>query len=174
MWRQSQRVPCLALNATCRFCRKKGHFLKVYMSRNVKQLHEIVDSPDYEGQDMHLRTDDYAKFAVNTFTYEEDGSSDTEARRVILGTVSTENALHSLDSHQNRIYRSVRLNDQCNVKMKIDTDADTCILTADDLPILPISSDLQLSDSILKGYNTSESQRLKSLMETNQWKQSSM
>ena len=102
-------------------------------------------------QEMHLRRDDCAEFAVNTFTYEEDGSSDTEARTVILGSVSTENALHSLDSHQNRIYRSVRLNDQCNVKMKIDTGADTCILTADDLPILPISSDLQLSDSILKG-----------------------
>ena len=121
------------------------------MNKNVKQLHEIVDSPDYKGQEKHLRRDDCAEFAVNTFTYEEDGSSDTEACTVILGSVSTENALHSLDSHQNRIYRSVRLNDQCNVKMKIDTGADTCILTADDLPILPISSDLQLSDSILKG-----------------------
>ena len=150
-----RQAPCPAVNATCRFCRKKGHFLKACMKRNVKQLHEIVDSPNYEGQDIHLRPDDSAEFAVNTFTYEEDGASDTEAITVILGSVSTENALHSLDSHQDRIYQSVRLNDKCNVKMKIDTGADTCILTTDDLQILPISIDLQPSDSILKGYGGS-------------------
>lgn len=118
------------------------------MKRNVKQLHEIVDSPNYEGQDIHLRPDDCAEFA-------EDGYSDSEAIIVIFGSVSTENALHSLDSHQNRVYRSVRLNDKCNVKMKIDTGADTCIFTTDDLQILPISMDVQPSGSILKGYGGS-------------------
>jgi len=106
------------------------------MRRKVKQLHEIVDSPNYEGKDIHLRPKDWAEFAVNSFTYEEDKSCDTEAITVILGSVSAENALHSLDSHQNRIYRSVWLNDMCNVKMKIDTGADTCIMTTDDLQIL--------------------------------------
>ena len=103
-----RQAPCPALNATCRFCRKKGHFLKACMMKNVKQLHEIVDSPDYEGQGIQLRPDDCAEFAVNNFTYEEDGPRDREAMMitVILSSVSTENALHSLDSHQNRIYRS--------------------------------------------------------------------
>ena len=78
------------------------------MKKNVKQLHEIVDSPNYEGQDIHLRPDDCAEFAVNTFIYEEDGSSDTEAITIILGSVSTENAFHSLDTHHKRIYQSVR------------------------------------------------------------------
>ena len=114
--------------------------------KNVKQLHEIVDSPDYEGQGIQLRPDDCAEFAVNTFTYEKDGPSDREAMMitVIVTSVSTENALHSLDSHQNRIYRSVQLNDECNVKM---SGVDTCTWTTNDLQILPISIDLQPSDS---------------------------
>ena len=58
------------------------------MKRNVRQLHEIVDSPNYEGQDIHLRPNDCAEFAVNTFTYKEGRSSDAEAIRVILGSVS--------------------------------------------------------------------------------------
>ena len=39
--------------------------------------------------------------------------------------------------------------------MKIGTGADTCILTTDDLQILPISIDLRPSNNILKGYGGS-------------------
>ena len=55
-------------------------------------------------RDIHLRPDDCAEFAVNTFTYKEGRSSDTEATRVIVGSVSAENTSHSLDRHQNRIH----------------------------------------------------------------------
>ena len=97
----------------------------------------MVDSLNYEGKDIHLRPNDWAEFAVDSFTYEEDKSCDTEAITVIVGSVSAENhALHSLDSHQNGIYQSVWLNDICKVKMKIDTGTDTCIMTTDDLQIL--------------------------------------
>ena len=161
MWRQSRKASTMPSSQRNRqILQKKGPFLKGCMKRNVKQLHEIVDSFNYEGQDIHLRKDDCAEFAVNTFTYEEEGSSDTEAITVILGSVSAKNTLHSLDSHQNTIYWSVRLNDKCNVKMRIDTGADTCILTTDDLQILPISIDLQPSDSILKGYGGSRTENL--------------
>ena len=57
------------------------------MNRKVKQLHEIVDSPNYEGKYIHLRPNDWAEFAVNSLTYEEDKSCDTEAITVILGSV---------------------------------------------------------------------------------------
>ena len=73
------------------------------MNRKVKQLHEIVDSPNYEGKDIHPRPNDWAEFAVNSFTYEEGKSCDTEAITVILGSVSAENALHSLDVNKHRI-----------------------------------------------------------------------
>ena len=46
------------------------------------------------------------------------------------------------------------------MKMKIDTGSDTVILTSDDLQILPISIDLQSSDSILKGYGESRIENL--------------
>ena len=68
------------------FAEKKGIILKVCMKRNVKQLHEIVDSPNYEGQDIHVRPNACKEFAVNSFTYEEDGSSDTEAITVMDGS----------------------------------------------------------------------------------------
>ena len=62
---------------------QKKKDIKVCMKINVKQLHEIVDSPNYEGQDIYLRPDDCAEFAVNPFAY-QDGSSDTKAIAVIL------------------------------------------------------------------------------------------
>ena len=46
------------------------------------------------------------------------------------------------------------------MNMKIDTGSDTVILTSDNLQILPISIDLQPSDSILKGYGESRIENL--------------
>jgi len=155
-----KQAPCPAINATCRFCKKKGHFFKVCMKRKVKQLHEIVDDPGYEGQDIHLQSNDTTEYCSNDYTYEEEGSSDTEPITVILGSVSTETTVHNVNSHQNRIYKRVKLNDKCNVNMKIDTGADTCILTTDDLQVLPISINLEPSDSILRGYGGSQIQNL--------------
>jgi hypothetical protein len=145
--KHERQAPCPALKATCKFCNKKGHFLKVCMKRNVKQVHEIVDNPNYKGQDIHIQPDKAEEFATNDYAYEEDGSSDTEPITVIIGSMSTENTVHSLVSHQYKIYKNIHLNNKCNVKMKIDTGADTCILTTDDLQVLPISIDLQPSDS---------------------------
>ena len=44
--------------------------------------------------------------------------------------------------------------------MKIDTGADSCTLTTDDLQIIPISIDQHPSDSILKGYGGSRIENL--------------
>ena len=155
-----QQAPCPAINATCKYCKKKGHFLKVCMKRKVKRLHEIVDDPSYEGQDIHLQSGETPGYPNNAYTYEEEGSSDTEPITVILGSVSTENSVDSVHSHMHKIYRDVKLNDKCNVKMKIDTGADTCVLTTGDLQILPMNINLQPSDSILKGYGGSQIQNL--------------
>ena len=159
--KHDRQAPCPALKATCRFCKKKGHFLKVCMKKNVKQVNEIVRDPNYKGQDIHLQPDQGEEFdAYNYPCEDEDSSSDTEPITVIIGSVSTENTVHSLNSHQYRIYKDVQLNHKCSLKMKIDTGADTCILTTDDLQLLPISIDLQPTDSVLKGYGGSKIENL--------------
>lgn len=157
-----KHAPCPALNANCKFCKKKGHFFKVCMKRKIKQLHHIVDDPSYEGQDIHMNSDNITEYTSNSYTYEEEGASDDEPITVILGAISTvnENTVHNINTHQSRIYKQVKLNDTCDLNMKIDTGADTCILTTDDLQMLPISINLEPSDSILKGYGGSQIQNL--------------
>ena len=41
-------------------------------------VHEVVNSPDYQGQDIYLEDDDYLDSPYGTFNYEEEGSGDTE------------------------------------------------------------------------------------------------
>ena len=46
--------------------------------RRIQKLHEIVDSPEYEGQDIHLEDDSYLHGPYDTLCYEEEGSSDID------------------------------------------------------------------------------------------------
>ena len=48
---------CPAIHAKCQYCKKVGHFQKVCMKKRLKQVNEIVQSPDYSGQDIHLHDD---------------------------------------------------------------------------------------------------------------------
>ena len=63
------------------------------MKKQLHKLHEIVASPEYQGQDIHLDTNDDAE-----------GSH----------------------SYADRIFATVKLNDMYDMKMKVDTGADTC------------------------------------------------
>ena len=78
------------------------------MKKNVKQVNEIVGDPNYKRQVIHLQPDQGEEFdAYNYPCEDEDSSSDTEPITVIIGSVSTENTVHSLNSHQ---YRIIALN----------------------------------------------------------------
>ena len=125
----------------------------------MKEVHEIVDSPDYEGQDIYLHTaEDSQGTPSYTYSYEEEGASDTESVNVFLG--SSEYSIHNIEDHSSRIYAEVKLNDQYDVKMKIDTGADTCILTTDGLEDFPFPVNIKPSNSILKSYGGSHIQNL--------------
>jgi len=88
------------------------------MQQCFQKVHEIVISPEYQGQDI--------------YTYEEEGASDTEPINVFLGTLTStkdyqnqENALHGLNCISDKIYATVRVNKLHDMSLKVDTGADT-------------------------------------------------
>ena len=51
-----------------------------------------------------------------------------------MSSITSENkSVHSLSSYPDKIFATIGVNDKRNLKIKIDTDADTNILTTDDL-----------------------------------------
>ncbi|XP_036066937.1 uncharacterized protein LOC118598384 [Oryzias melastigma] len=125
--------PCPAKSAQCRYCGKTGHFLKVCMKRN-KQLYEI-SSPD----DVHY----------------SDYDTDDTGPTATIGSVTSANAVDTVCRFPDKLFVNVKLNDSHNLNMKIDTGADTCIITTDDLQILPFEPNITSSDAILCGYGGS-------------------
>ena len=71
---------------------------------------------------------------------------------VIIGTVTSQQTLNSVDSYRDRLFTSVQINDERTVNMKIDTGADTCILRVDGLQALDLSLDIKPFTAVLKGY----------------------
>uniref|UniRef100_A0A3P9KLT8 Gypsy retrotransposon integrase-like protein 1 n=1 Tax=Oryzias latipes TaxID=8090 RepID=A0A3P9KLT8_ORYLA len=125
--------PCPAKSAQCRYCGKTGHFLKVCIKRN-KQLHEI-NSPD----DIHH------------CDYETDNTRSSAT----IGSVTSVCAVDTACKFPDKLFVKVKLNDSYTMNMKIDTGADTCILTTDDLQTLPFEPRITSSDTILSGYGGS-------------------
>ena len=102
------------------------------MQQRLQKVHEIVSSPEYQGQDIHLEDDDYPGSNYDIYTYEEEGASDTEPISVFLGTLTStkdyqnqENALHGLNCISDKIYATVRVNKCHDMSLKVDTGADT-------------------------------------------------
>ena len=115
------------------------------MKRRLKKVHEIVNSPEYQGQDIHLEDDtDEDQYS----TYEDDTHHDSPVN-VTLDSISS---LHSLHKGKDRIHADVKLNDSFKMKFKVDTGADTCVITTDDLQLLPFKWDLVPDSNILTGY----------------------
>jgi hypothetical protein len=87
----------------------------------------------------------------------------TEPINVFLGTVtstesdvSRENLLHNFNTHPEKIYATVNVNDHHDITLKVDTGANACVITTTDLQNFPFSVDILPCGNILKGYGGSE------------------
>ena len=120
------------------------------MQQRLQKVQEIVSSPEYQGQDIHLEDEYPFEDDYNVYTYNEESeeeTSDTEPITVFLGTLTStkgnqtqENSLHALDSHSDKIYAKVRINELHDMSLKVDTGADTCVITTTDLQHFPLLS----------------------------------
>ena len=86
------------------------------MQKRLQKVHQIVSSPEYQGQDIHLE-DEYPFEDDYEYTLEEESeeeTSDTEPITVFLGTLTSTKCQRtqeiSLDSHPDKIFAKVKIN----------------------------------------------------------------
>ena len=131
------------------------------MKKLLKQVHDIVQSPEYQGQEIHLHNDaEESSDSSNINSCDVDEESDSEPITVFLDTITSDNSVDSISNYPNKIYVTVKINDRRSIQIKVDTGADTCIPTADDLQGPGISVDIKSCSSILKGYGGNPVQTL--------------
>ena len=51
-------------------CGKIGHYARMGMQQRLQKVHEIVSSPEYQGQDIHLEDDNYLGSSYDIYAYE--------------------------------------------------------------------------------------------------------
>ena len=124
------------------------------MKKQIEKVNEIVDNPEYQGQDIYLG-DSYNPSAENyNLEYDVDGDQQVD---VYVGEITSEesnpNDLYQISTHPDRIHVTLKVNDQHAQKFKVDTGADTCVLTTDDLQTFPFSIDIKPPTSTLRGYS---------------------
>ena len=148
----SSTAVCPAKNVRCNYCNVIGHYQKVCMKKNMKKVHEIVNSEGYGGQDIHLGEHQLSD-APSEEEYETENSMPIQ---VFLGTLCCNSpvtrSLHSVHKYPNKIYATVKVNDTCNLRLKVDPGADTSVINTYDLQNLPFIVDIKDSQDILSNY----------------------
>ena len=99
------------------------------MTKRLKQVKVIAQNPDYRGQDIYLLVNDEKER-----DYCGDSSEDSEPITVVLDTITSENTMDVVSSNPERIITTVKINDTRSIPMKVDTGADTCVLTTEETP----------------------------------------
>ena len=125
------------------------------MQQRFQKVHEIVSSPENQGQDIHVKDDNYLDSNYDTYTYEEEGASDTEPINVFLGTLTSTNDCQNqeialLNSIPDKIHATVRINDIHDMSLKVDTGADTSVITTTELQHFTFPITVLLCSKILK------------------------
>ena len=70
-----------------------------------------------------------------------------------MGTLSSDTPqVDAVHKYSKRIYAVVTLNNQYQMKLKVDTGADICVVNTDDLQDIPFPVDIKKDDSLLEGY----------------------
>jgi hypothetical protein len=124
---------CPAKSARCGFCHKIGHFMKVCMKKNHK-IHQIADYDDY--QDQHTTPDNELQYPHN----------------LLLESVTSIDSIQRNYKPADRIYAKVVIDKSYTMNLKVDTGADTCILTTDDIQLLPQMPEIKPCHKTLRGY----------------------
>ena len=138
---------CSAMRAKCQYCGKTGHFKPVCMTKRLKQVKVIAQNPDYRGQDIYLLVNDEEER-----DYCGDSSENSEPITVVLDTITSENTVDVVSSNPERIISTVKINDTRSIPMKVDTGADTCVLTTDYLQKLGLCLDIKPCNVVRKSY----------------------
>ena len=75
------------------------------MKKRLKQVHEIVQSPEYQGQKINLHNDDEeTSDSLSINSCDEDEESDSEPIMVFLDTITSEISIDSMSSYPNKNY----------------------------------------------------------------------
>lgn len=140
---------CPAIGARCNYCGRTGHFKRVCrnMQKERHKLHEVADKFD-----SHNNIDD----GGSRYEYEDESGN--------IGCINTnvlrkqQHTVNGMSSHeekvpiQNKIFVQVKLNDKFNANLKIDTGADICTITKDDIRCLGMKLKVENNSCVLHKY----------------------
>lgn len=121
-----------------------------------------LSGPEYQGLNIHQEDDYPMNDNYGVYTYDEE-ISNTEPIAVLLGSftsnkgaANSRNALYALNSHPDKIYAKVMINENHNISLKVDTGADACIITTTDLQHFLFPLSILPWSNVLRGYGGSE------------------
>ena len=133
------------------------------MQQRLQKVHQIVRSSEYQGKVIHLE-DEYPFEDDYDYTLEEESE---EPITVFLGTLTStkrqqtqEISLNALDSHPDKIFAKVKINEVHTMSLKVDTGADACVITSADLQHFPFPITILPCSNVLRGYGGSEIENL--------------